>query len=139
MRGVPLRIEIGPKDVQKGSVVLARRDKPGKEGKSFVPRAGLSEAVKQALELIQKALYERALNFRNANTVDPKNYEEFQAAVEKGFASSYWCGSADCEKSIKEATKATLRCIPLEQTGENGTCIFCGKPANEKGIFAKAY
>ena len=139
MRGVPLRIEIGPKDVQKETVVLARRDKPGKEGKSFVPQAGLIDAVKQTLELIQKALYERALNFRNANTMDPKNYEEFQAAVEKGFASSYWCGSAKCEQSIKEATKATLRCIPLEQPNEKGACIFCGQPANEKGIFAKAY
>ncbi len=139
MRGVPLRIEIGPKDVQKETVVLARRDKPGKEGKSFVAQAGLTEAVKQTLEIIQKALLERALNFRNANTADPKNYEEFQSVVEKGFASSYWCGSAKCEQSIKEATKATLRCIPLEQPNEKGTCIFCGQPANEKGIFAKAY
>jgi prolyl-tRNA synthetase len=139
MRGVPLRIEIGPKDVQKETVVLARRDKPGKEGKTFVSQAGLSAAVKETLELIQKALYERALNFRNANTVDPKNYEEFQGAVENGFASSYWCGSAKCEQSIKEATKATLRCIPLEQPDEKGTCIFCGQSANEKVIFAKAY
>jgi prolyl-tRNA synthetase len=125
--------------VQKETVVLARRDKPGKEGKTFVSQAGLSAAVKETLELIQKALYERALNFRNANTVDPKNYEEFQGAVEKGFASSYWCGSAKCEQSIKEATKATLRCIPLEQPDEKGTCIFCGQSANEKVIFAKAY
>jgi prolyl-tRNA synthetase len=139
MRGVPLRIEIGPKDVQKGTVVLARRDKPGKEGKSFVPQAGLAEAVKQSLDVIQKALYERALNFRNANTSDPKNYEEFQAAVEKGFALSYWCGSAKCEQEIKEATKATMRCIPLEQPEAEGACILCGQPAREKGIFAKAY
>jgi prolyl-tRNA synthetase len=96
MRGVPLRIEIGPKDVQKGTVVLARRDRPGKEGKSFVPQAGLTDAVNQLLVLIQKALYERALNFRNANTADPGNYEEFQSAVEKGFAFSFWCGSSEC-------------------------------------------
>jgi prolyl-tRNA synthetase len=139
MRGVPLRIEIGPKDVQKGTVVLARRDRPGKEGKSFVPQAGLTDAVNQSLVLIQKALYERALNFRNNNTADPGNYGEFQSAVEKGFASSFWCGSPECEQGIKEGTKATLRCIPLEQPDAKGSCIFCGKPASEKGIFAKAY
>ena len=139
MRGVPLRIEIGPKDVSKGSVVLARRDKPGKEGKSFVPQAGLAEAVKQALDVVQKALYERALKFRIANTTDPGDYAEFGGAVEKGFAYSFWCGSAECEKNIKEGTKATLRCIPLEQVQETGKCIYCGQPARERAYFAKAY
>ncbi len=139
MRGVPLRIEIGPKDVQKGTVVLARRDKPGREGKSFVPQAGVTDAVTQALDFIQKALYERALNFRESNTADPKDYEEFQTAVEKGFACSFWCGSAQCEKSIKEETKATLRCIPVDQPRDSGLCIYCGKPAGERAYFAKAY
>jgi prolyl-tRNA synthetase len=139
MRGVPLRIEVGPKDLQKGTVVLARRDKPGKEGKSFVPQAGLAEAVAQTLTVIQKALYERALNFRDANTTDTSSYQEFQAAVEKGFAFSFWCGSAKCEQSIKEETKATCRCIPLEQPDTQGACIYCGQPATEKGYFAKAY
>ena len=139
MRGVPLRIELGPKDVAKGSVVLARRDRPGKEGKSFVPQAGLPEAVKQALAEIQQALYDRALATRNANTVEPKNYEEFKAAVERGFALSYWCGDAGCEAKIKEETKATMRCIPLEQSGGPGTCVSCGRAAKEKAIFAKAY
>jgi prolyl-tRNA synthetase len=139
MRGVPLRIEIGPKDVAKGSVVLARRDKPGKEGKSFVSQAGLAEVVSQTLDAIQKALYERALNFRKANTVEPKDYSEFKSAVEKGFAYSFWCGSAQCEKSVKEETKATLRCIPLNQPKESGECIYCGKPASERAYFAKAY
>jgi len=139
MRGVPLRIEIGPKDVAKGSVVLARRDKPGKEGKSFVSQAGLAEVVSQTLDAIQKALYERALNFRKANTVEPKDYQEFKAAIEKGFAYSFWCGSAQCEKSIKEETKATLRCIPLNQAKEEGACIYCGNPAKERAYFAKAY
>jgi prolyl-tRNA synthetase len=139
MRGVPLRIEIGPKDVQKNSVVLARRDKPGKEGKSFVPQAGIVEAVKQTLDVIQKALYERALNFRNSNTADPKDYQEFRSVVEKGFAYSFWCGSAQCEKSIKDDTKATLRCIPIDQARESGKCVYCGQPANERAYFAKAY
>ena len=139
MRGVPLRIEIGPKDVQKNTVVLARRDKPGREGKSFVPQPGIAGAVTQTLEAIQKSLYARALNFRETNTADPKDYPEFRTAVEKGFANSFWCGSPECEKSIKEDTKATIRCIPLEQPKENGICICCGKPAHQRAYFAKAY
>ena len=139
MRGVPLRIEIGPRDVSKGSVVLARRDIPGKEGKSFVPQEGLADAVTESLDSIQKALYERALNFRAANTRNPKDYNEFRSAVEKGFAYSFWCGDSQCEKDIKEETKATTRCIPLDQDEDTGTCIRCGQPANKRAYFAKAY
>ncbi|MDR3721552.1 MAG: proline--tRNA ligase [Candidatus Acidiferrales bacterium] len=139
MRGVPLRLELGPKDVAKGSVVLARRDRPGKEGKSFVPQQGIAAAVAQTLEEIQKALYDRALEFRKANTAEPADYGEFKGAVEKGFAFSWWCGGSDCEEKIKEETKATMRCIPLEQPGGSGKCIFCGQPAADKAIFAKAY
>ena len=147
MRGVPLRMELGPKDVAKGSVVLARRDRPGKEGKSFVPQAGIAAAVAQALEEIQKALYDRALAFRKANTAEPADYAEFKKAVEKGFAYGWWCGKSDCEAKIKEETKATMRCIPLDQTlggtasaaSSSGKCVYCGKPANERAIFARAY
>jgi prolyl-tRNA synthetase len=139
MRGVPLRIEIGPKDVAKGSAVLARRDKPGKEGKSFVSQDGIAASVQQALADIQKALFDRALAFREANTFDPKNFDEFRAAVEKGFARTYWCGNSKCEEQIKEATKATLRCIPLEQPSGKGQCIFCGQQSSELAIFGKAY
>jgi prolyl-tRNA synthetase len=139
MRGVPLRIELGPKEVAKGSVVLARRDRPGKEGKSFVPQAGLADAVKTMLVEIQQALFDRALAFRKSNTAEPKDYGEFKAAVERGFALAHWCGSEDCEVKIKEETKATMRCIPLEQSGEPGKCIFCSQGSKEKAIFAKAY
>ncbi|HEX2712401.1 MAG TPA: proline--tRNA ligase, partial [Candidatus Acidoferrales bacterium] len=139
MRGVPLRMEIGPKDVAKGTVVLARRDNPGKEGKSFVAQQGLAEAVNRTLANIQAALYQRALAFRQANTREPANYEEFKAAVETGFALSYWCGSSRCEEKAKEETKATMRCIPLEQTGQPGRCILCGQPARERAIFGRAY
>jgi prolyl-tRNA synthetase len=139
MRGVPLRIEIGPKDIAKETVVLARRDMPGREGKSFVPKAGLPDAVRQALLSIQDALYDRALKFREDHTESPENYEAFKAAVEGGFAFSFWCGSEECEKSIKEDTKATLRCIPLEQPGDTGPCIYCGRTAKERAYFAKAY
>ena len=139
MRGVPLRLEIGPKDVAKGSVVLARRDRPGKEGKSFVSQQDLAANVIQLLEEIQKSLYDRALAFRKANTAEPDSYEDFKKAVEKGFAFSWWCGSSECEANIKEETKATMRCIPLEQPGGTGKCVHCGAIAKEKGIFARAY
>jgi prolyl-tRNA synthetase len=139
MRGVPLRLELGPKDVAKASVVLARRDRPGKEGKSFVAQAGIGAAVTQMLEEIQKALFDRALAFRKSKTAEPADYAEFKTAVETGFAFSWWCGSGDCEAKIKEETKATMRCIPLEQPGGSGKCIYCGQPAKEKAIFARAY
>ncbi|MGB8675054.1 MAG: proline--tRNA ligase, partial [Candidatus Acidiferrales bacterium] len=139
MRGVPLRLELGPKDVAKASVVLARRDRPGKEGKSFVAQQGIAASVTQMLDEIQKALFDRALEFRKANTAEPADYQEFKTAVEKGFALAWWCGGGACEEKIKEETKATMRCIPLDQAGGAGKCVYCGQAATEKGIFAKAY
>jgi prolyl-tRNA synthetase len=139
MRGVPLRMEVGPKDVAKGSVVLARRDRPGKEGKSFVEQQGIAASVAALLDEIQKALLERARAFRESNTVVPKDYAEFKKAVEKGFAFSHWCGSAECEAKIKEETKATMRCIPIEGGAGDGRCIHCGQPARERAYFARAY
>jgi len=139
MRGVPLRMEIGPKDLEQGTVVLARRDRPGKEGKSSVAQQVLAPVVTGVLETIQKSLYQRALDFRNARTREPGNYEEFKSAVESGFAVAYWCGSGECEAKIKEETKATMRCIPLEKAPGEGQCIYCGQPAKEKAIFARAY
>jgi len=139
MRGVPLRLELGPKDVAKASVVLARRDRPGREGKSFVPQAGLASAVAAKLEEIQKSLYDRALEFRQANTSEPGSYEEFKQAVERGFALAWWCGNGACEEKIKEETKATMRCIPLDQPEGSGKCVYCGESAKEKGVFARAY
>ena len=93
----------------------------------------------QALVEIQKALYDRALEFRKSNTAEPADYGDFKKAVEKGFAFSWWCGGSGCEEKIKEDTKATMRCIPLEQPGGSGKCVYCGQPASEKAIFAKAY
>jgi prolyl-tRNA synthetase len=139
MRGVPLRIELGPKDIAKGTVVLARRDRPGKEGKAFVPQAGLTDAVSALLVEIQQALFDRALAFRQANTFEPKEYGELKEIVEKGFAFAYWCGNAACEEKVKEDTKATLRCIPLEQDTAPGRCLVCNEAAAEKAYFAKAY
>jgi prolyl-tRNA synthetase len=139
MRGVPLRIELGPKDVAKQSAVLARRDRPGKEGKVSASLAGLSTTVERLLAEIQQALHNKALAFRKANTQEAKTYEDLKKAVETGFALAYWCGNAECEAKIKEETRATMRCIPLEQSGGPGVCVICGKPASERGIFARAY
>lgn len=139
LRGVPLRIEIGPKDVEKGSLAFARRDIPGREGKTFVPQTQLEGQVAEMLSEIQASLYDRALAFRNAHIFEPKDYGELQSVVQDGWAYSYWCGSLECEARIKEDTKATTRCIPLDQKESTGKCIVCGKPAKEKAYFAKAY
>src|SRR5512134_2394081 len=139
MRGVPIRVEIGPKDVEKGSVALARRDRPGKEGKSFVSQTDLSTTVAGLLVEIQDALLKRATEFRDANIHDVKTYDELKEVVKDGWAFSYWCESHECEAKVKEDTKATTRNIPFEQPSEEGTCVVCGKPSNRKVYFAKAY
>src|SRR5499425_803774 len=132
MRGVPLRIEIGPRDVEKRSVVLPRRDTPGKAGKSFAPEEGLTGAVTAALESIQKSLYERAQAFMRANTAEPTSYDEFKQAIEAGlFCRVWWSGDGEREAAIKDETKATIRCIPLEQPGGQGVCIGTGRPATQ--------
>ncbi len=139
LRGVPLRIEIGPKDVEKGSVAMARRDVPGKAGKTFVPQENLAAQVKQMLDEIQVSMFNRARDFRDANIHQPKDYEEMKEMVVDGWAYAWWCGDADCEAKIKEETKATTRNIPLDQPGGSGVCIHCGRPAAEKVYFARAY
>jgi prolyl-tRNA synthetase len=139
MRGVPLRIEVGPKDVEKGTVAMARRDKPGKEGKSFVPQADLTAAVADLLTDIQKSLLERATTFREGHIFDPKDYTELTQVVQNGWAYSYWCESVECEAKVKEETKASTRCIPLGQEEGHGKCIVCGKDAKRKVYFARAY
>ena len=136
MRGVPVRIEIGPKDVEKGSVALARRDVAGREGKSFVPQTGLASIVSLLLSEIHDSLLKRATEFRDANIHDPKSYEELKQVVADGWAFSYWCEDKTCEAKIKEDTKATARCIPLEgQPESKGRCIVCDKEAEKKVLF----
>lgn len=140
LRGVPLRIEIGPKDIQKDQVVLARRDTGEK---LTISQDQLAERVPVLLEEIQKNLFERAKKFRDENTVELSDYEKFKEFMEgegsRGFVRAYWCGSGECEAKIKEETKATTRCIPFEQPKKPGRCIYCGKDAKEQAIFAKAY
>jgi prolyl-tRNA synthetase len=140
MRGVPLRMELGPRDVEKGQVVLARRDVVGREGKTTAPiGGGLKDVVQEMLQDIQASLYRKALAFRKENTYDPADYDAFTEAVTVGFANSWWCGDAHCEAQIQEETKASLRCIPLEQEAGSGVCIRCGQQARERAIFARAY
>jgi prolyl-tRNA synthetase len=139
LRGVPLRIEIGPKDVAKNSVMIARRDIPGREGKSPVELAQLTEEISSLLQKIHVNLLEKATAFRDAHIFDPLDYQELAKVLENGWAYSYWCGSSECEQKIKEDTKATTRCIPLDQPAKTGKCIICGKPATEKVYIARAY
>jgi prolyl-tRNA synthetase len=139
MRGVPLRVELGPKDVAQQAAVLARRNRPGKEGKVSAQLADLPATAERLLAEIQQALHDKALAFRKSNTHDAKTYEDLKRAVENGFALSFWCGSAECEAKIKEEARATMRCIPLEQAGGSGACVCCGKLATERAIFGRAY
>jgi prolyl-tRNA synthetase len=139
LRGVPLRIEVGPRDVEKGTVAVARRDRPGREGKSFLPQAGLSAAVINLLEEIQKSMLDRATDFRDRHIFEPQDYAGLIEAVQNGWAYSYWCESAECEAKVKEETKATTRCMPLDQPDEKGKCIVCGREARRKVYFARAY
>ncbi|HET6454374.1 MAG TPA: proline--tRNA ligase [Armatimonadota bacterium] len=139
MRGVPLRIEIGPRDVANKSVVLARRDIPGRDGKSFADWEGLESAVSEMLVTIQQALFDKALKFREEHTHRPTTFEEFKSAVEDGFAQVWWCGNPECDDKIKEETKASNRCIPLDQPGGTGKCIVCACESTAMAIFAKAY
>jgi len=91
------------------------------------------------LATIQQALFDRALAFRQANTHEPKNYAELAEVVQNGWALSWWCESAECEARVKEDTKATTRCIPMDQPGGEGPCVVCGQPSRRKVIFARAY
>jgi prolyl-tRNA synthetase len=139
MRGIPVRIEIGPRDLAAGTVALARRDRPGREGKTTAAWDQLLPSIGSLLDEIQKALLARAKQFRDDHTQDPADYDGFRGAVENGFAVSWWCGEAACEEKVKEDTKATIRCIPLDQPAGKGRCIVCAKDATQKAVFGKAY
>ena len=139
LRGVPTRIEIGPRDVQKNSVALARRDVPGRDGKQFVAQEGLAQAVADLLVDVQQSLLDRATKFRDENTHDVSTYDDFKEAIKTGFARVWWAGDNADETQVKEETKATIRCFPLEQPDGDGVCFFTGKPADQVAIFGRAY
>lgn len=139
LRGVPLRLEIGPKDLEKAQVVLARRDT---RVKAFVPMEGLVAHARTLLDEIQQALFERAQQFRADHTTDTASYDEFRQVMEgrPGFVVSPWCGRASCEAEIKAETQATIRNIPFDGAPPEGQhCVKCGEPAGALAWFAKSY
>ena len=138
LQGVPLRIAIGPKDLESGTVELARRDILTKE---LVTLNSLTTTVKGLLEEIQNSLFQNALDFRADHITKVETFEEFKTVLEEkaGFISAHWDGSAETEDKIKEITKASIRCIPIDSKLESGLCVFSGKPSKQRVIFAKAY
>ncbi len=140
MRGVPVRLEVGPKDVEKRSVVAARRDIPGKEGKQFFSQDNLAPQLLNLLNEIQANMLRQATDFRDANLHDVTSYEELKQVVEQGgFARGWWAGGEAEEQAIKADIAATHRCFPFEQPEGTGTCFYTGRPADQVAIFAKAY
>ena len=139
VRGVPVRVEVGPRDVQQNTVALARRDMPGREGKSFVSQQGLVQQVGNLLDTIQQSLFDRALRFREEHTVDVHTFDELRDAVETGFARAYWAGTREHEDYVQAETRATIRVIPFEQPEKAGTCVLTGRETTQQVIFARAY
>ncbi|HET8885201.1 MAG TPA: proline--tRNA ligase [Salinimicrobium sp.] len=138
LQGVPVRIAIGPKDLEKGSVELARRDLLTKE---FVAQTDVVLKVKQLMLEIQENLHNRALKFRNEHITKVDSFDEFKEMLNTkgGFISAHWDGTPETENKIKELTKATIRCIPFDSEMEEGKCVFSGKPSSQRVLFAKAY
>ena len=138
LQGVPLRIAIGPKDLENGTVELARRDTLSKE---IVNLESLEDKVKDLLEEIQNSLFQKALDFRTNHTTKVDTFDEFKDVLENkgGFISAHWDGTSETEDKIKELTKASIRCIPLDAKEEAGKCVFTGNPSKQRVLFAKAY
>ncbi len=137
-KGVPLRIAIGGRDMENGTVELARRDTKEKQ---TVPQEGLTNVISGLLTEIQDGLFQKALKYRDGMIHKVENYEQFKDVLENkgGFISAHWDGTPETEESIKQETKATIRCIPLNNPSEDGVCIYSGKPSTQRVLFAKAY
>jgi len=138
LRGVPLRIAIGPKDLENETVELARRDTLTK---SIVEMSNITNTIKELLTLIQDELFSKALNYRDTHITEVENFDEFKAVLKTkaGFISAHWDGTAETEQKIKELTKATIRCIPMNNNLEDGKCVYSGQPSTQRVLFAKAY
>ncbi|GAB6907017.1 proline--tRNA ligase [Desulfosarcina cetonica] len=147
-KGIPLRVEIGPRDIAQDSVFVGRRDQ-SQRNKAAMPRKTFVEQLPAILDEIQANLFQRALQFRDENTRAVDDQKDFYAwftprnaekpEIHGGFAMSHWCGEGACEAKIKEDLNVTIRCIPLDAPTEAGRCICCGKPSNRRVVFAKAY
>lgn len=137
LRGVPVRLAMGGRDLENGTIELARRDT---KEKTTIPVEGIAEYVKALLDEIQANIFKRALAFRESNTYRLDTWEEFKVQIEKGgFILAHWDGTSETEDKIKEETKATIRCIPLDAPEEAGQCIYSGKPSSRRVVFARAY
>ena len=138
LKGVPLRVAVGARDMKNGTVELARRDIQSKE---TVEQQGLAKRINGLLDEIQDSIFQKALNFRAEHTTTVESYDEFKQVLEEkgGFVSCHWDGTTETEQRVKEETKATIRCIPLDTKEEEGTCIFSGKPSIRRVLFARAY
>lgn len=138
LKGVPVRLAIGPRDIENGTVELARRDT---REKSVQPVGQVAEIIPALLEEIQQNIYQRALKFRESMTTRVDTYQEFKEVLDTkgGFVVAHWDGTRETEAAIKEETKATIRCIPLDAPDESGTCIYSGKPSSRRVLFARAY
>ncbi|QSW87876.1 proline--tRNA ligase [Flavobacterium endoglycinae] len=138
LKGVPVRIAVGPKDLENGTFEVARRDNLTKE---VVSNEKIVDHVNNLLEQIQADLFTKALEYRNTHITEVNNFEEFKEILEGkgGFISAHWDGTPETEEKIKDLTKATIRCIPLDAVEEAGTCVFTGKPSAKRVLFAKAY
>jgi len=138
LKGVPIRLALGMRDVENGTIEIARRDTKEKQS---VPFDGITERVIKLLEDIQQNIFDKAQIFRNANIREVNFWEEFLDTInnKQGFISAHWDGTAETEEKIKELTKATIRCIPLENKQEEGKCVFTGNASKERVIFARAY
>ena len=140
LKGVPLRIEIGPKDVQNGTVALSRRDIPGRDGKSFAPMAALESSVPALLQTIQNNLLAKATAFRDSHIFEVSDYDSFKQVVsEQGWAYAWWSDDRDNEARIKEETKATLRVYASDPNLGEGVCFYSGRKTNKKAYFARSY
>lgn len=140
LKGVPLRIAIGPRDLENGTVEIARRDTLTKE-QFDLSSSPIATKITSMLEEIQENIYSKALTFKNEQTTEVNSWEEFQQVLEEkgGFLSAHWDGTPETEEKIKELTKATIRCIPLDQVKGEGKCVYSGKPSPGRVLFAKAY
>ncbi|WP_108803379.1 proline--tRNA ligase [Aquimarina sp. Aq107] len=138
LQGVPLRIAIGPKDLEKGTVELARRDTLSKQ---FVDKDQVVDTIESLLKEIQESLHQKATQFRDEHITEVASFDEFKEVLENkgGFISAHWDGTAETEQKIKELTKATIRCIPFDAKEENGSCVYSGNPSKVRVLFAKAY
>jgi len=142
LKGVPVRVELGPKDIAANACVLARRDQPGKDGKQFgIPLAEAAGKIDGLLREIQKNLFEKARAFRDANMHKVDSYDDFKEKIEQpgGFFLAHWDGTRETEERIAEETKATIRCIPFNLPKEEGKCMVTGKPSAQRVVFAKSY